>query len=115
MLWEITWCITIYLLIMVFEFLPVVAELKAFARWPQFSSLAHSLQIHRTRLPGLQQRLNALNPQSILKRGFALVRGSDGRLVKSVEQVHPGEDLQVRVSDGEFGARVREADGNPME
>jgi len=78
-------------------------------------SLAHNLQIHRTRLPGLQQRLNALNPQSILKRGFALVRGSDGRLVKSVEQVHPGEDLQVRVSDGEFGARVREADGNPME
>ena len=27
-LWEITWCITIYLMIMVFEFLPVIAELQ---------------------------------------------------------------------------------------
>ena len=56
---------------------------------------------------GLQLRF------SILERGFALVRGSEGRLVRSVEQVHPGEDLQVRVSDGEFGVRVREADRNP--
>jgi len=76
-------------------------------------SLAHILQIHKTRLAGLEQRLKTLNPQSILERGFALVRGSEGRLVRSVEQVHPGEDLQVRVSDGEFGVRVREADRNP--
>jgi len=33
-LWEITWCITIYLTIMVFEFLPVITETKFFARWP---------------------------------------------------------------------------------
>lgn len=33
-LWEITWCITIYLTIMIFEFLPVVTEAKAFERWP---------------------------------------------------------------------------------
>lgn len=78
-------------------------------------SLAHILQIHRTRLGGLEQRLNALNPQSILKRGFALVRDSDGRLVKSVAQVHPGDDLQVRVSDGEFGVRVREGGRNLVE
>jgi Ni/Fe-hydrogenase subunit HybB-like protein len=33
-LWEITWCITIYLTIMIMEFLPVVAEAKFFDRWP---------------------------------------------------------------------------------
>lgn len=33
-LWEITWCITIYLTIMVFEFLPVITEHKFFDRWP---------------------------------------------------------------------------------
>jgi molybdopterin-containing oxidoreductase family membrane subunit len=33
-LWEITWCITIYLTIMIFEFLPVVTEAKFFNRWP---------------------------------------------------------------------------------
>ncbi len=33
-LWEITWCITIYLTIMIVEFLPVITELKFFNRWP---------------------------------------------------------------------------------
>jgi menaquinone reductase, integral membrane subunit len=33
-LWEITWCITIYLTIMIFEFLPVITEAKFFTRWP---------------------------------------------------------------------------------
>jgi len=31
-LWEITWCITIYLMILMVEFLPVIAELKFFDR-----------------------------------------------------------------------------------
>lgn len=40
-LWEITWCITIYLAIMIVEFAPVIAELPLFERWPWFRSLAH--------------------------------------------------------------------------
>ena len=42
-LWEITWCITIYLIIMILEFLPVFAELKIFRPWPWFAKFAHSL------------------------------------------------------------------------
>ena len=42
-LWEITWCITIYLTILMIEFAPVVAELPAFARWPRLRRLAHGL------------------------------------------------------------------------
>lgn len=42
-LWEITWCITIYLTIMVFEFLPVVAEARFFDRWPWFRRVASLL------------------------------------------------------------------------
>ena len=42
-LWEITWCITLYLTIMILEFLPVFAELPFFARWPRFGRVAHSL------------------------------------------------------------------------
>ncbi len=45
-LWEITWCITIYLMIMVFEFLPVVTEMKAFDRWP----VLEKSQVHFTTL-----------------------------------------------------------------
>ncbi len=42
-LWEITWCITIYLTIMVMEFLPVITEHKFFDRWPWARAIAHVL------------------------------------------------------------------------
>ena len=42
-LWEITWCITIYLTIIILEFLPVFADLKYFSRWPMLSKVAHWL------------------------------------------------------------------------
>jgi molybdopterin-containing oxidoreductase family membrane subunit len=42
-LWEITWCITIYLTIMALEFFPVVTEAKFFDRMPWIRKLAHSL------------------------------------------------------------------------
>jgi menaquinone reductase, integral membrane subunit len=38
-LWEITWCITIYLIIMVVEFLPVLAEAKVFSRLPSIEKI----------------------------------------------------------------------------
>ncbi len=42
-LWEITWCITIYLTIMVLEFLPVVTEAKIFDPWPWIRDIANFL------------------------------------------------------------------------
>jgi len=42
-LWEITWCITIYLTIMVMEFLPVITENKFFDRMPWTREVAHVL------------------------------------------------------------------------
>jgi Ni/Fe-hydrogenase subunit HybB-like protein len=42
-LWEITWCITIYLTILVLEFAPMVTEAKFFDRWPWIRSIAATL------------------------------------------------------------------------
>ena len=42
-LWEITWCITIYLIIMVMEFLPVITENKFFDRMPWMRAFAQVL------------------------------------------------------------------------
>jgi exodeoxyribonuclease VII large subunit len=69
-------------------------------------ALDHHLQLSRARLAGLEQRLSALNPLSVLGRGFAVVSRSDGELVRRVSQVSDGEALDVRVSDGTFGVRV---------
>ena len=42
-LWEITWCITIYLTIMILEFFPVVVETPFFDRWPWLRVVATTL------------------------------------------------------------------------
>jgi molybdopterin-containing oxidoreductase family membrane subunit len=72
-LWEITWCITIYLAILIVEFAPVVADLPSFARFPRLRRFAHSL--HRAApflaLAGL---LISLLHQSSLGATYGILR-----------------------------------------
>jgi exodeoxyribonuclease VII large subunit len=74
------------------------------------SALTHALLLERTRLSSMKQRLEALNPEAVLRRGFSMVTGPDGKLVRSVSQVQAGDHLQVRVSDGQFGVQVEEGE-----
>jgi exodeoxyribonuclease VII large subunit len=69
-------------------------------------ALDHRLQLSGARLGGLEQRLESLNPLSVLGRGFAVVSRPDGGVVRSVNQVSAGDTLDVRVADGSFGVRV---------
>ncbi|MGE5189542.1 MAG: exodeoxyribonuclease VII large subunit, partial [Gemmatimonadota bacterium] len=55
----------------------------------------------------LAGKLSALDPTAVLSRGYAIAAHRDsGRVVRSVAEVVPGERLDVRVSDGTFGALV---------
>ncbi len=72
------------------------------------TTVRHTLQIQRSRLDAAVQRLNDLNPQTVLKRGYALVTDAEERIVRSAAQVEPGDALHVRVSDGEFGVKVKD-------
>lgn len=65
------------------------------------AALAHRIQLQSARVDGMWKRLQALNPEGILSRGYAIItRKADGVVVSKVSQVQ-GE-LNVRVSDGEF-------------
>jgi len=69
------------------------------------SALTHRIQLQASRVEGMSSRLQALNPASILSRGYAIVtRQADGRVVGRVADAQGA--LKVRVSDGEFAARV---------
>jgi len=58
-------------------------------------------------LTSLEQSLHSLSPHAVLKRGYAIVtRTSDGQLVKRADQVHPDEDVHIRVSQGAMQARI---------
>lgn len=61
----------------------------------------------RRMLTMFQGKLSALDPTSVLSRGYAIAtRRSSGAAVRSVKEAVPGELLDVRVSDGIFGAVV---------
>lgn len=68
------------------------------------SSLFHHIQLEATHVKGMGRRLEALNPLAVLRRGYAVVtRKEDGSVVSRVAQA--SEEMNVRVSDGEFEVR----------
>lgn len=68
---------------------------------------AHRLEWEAGKIDGLEKRLAALSPFGVLARGYAVVtKQSDGSLVQGIGQAVPGEKVQIRVSDGEFGAQI---------
>jgi len=54
------------------------------------------------RLERAATRLELLNPQHVLARGYALLSDDAGRTIASVNQVRPGDALRAAVSDGQL-------------
>ena len=52
-------------------------------------------------------RLRALSPMATLQRGYAIVR-TDNAIVRSPAGLTPGTPLDIRLAEGELGARVEE-------
>ena len=70
----------------------------------------HRLRMQRLSLEALQTRLLSLSPESVLKRGYAVVTSlENGEVITSPKQVEPGDALDVRVRDGEFNVVAGEA------
>jgi len=66
-----------------------------------FSALIHRIELHKSNVDGISKRLQSLNPEGVLSRGYAIItRKSDGLVVSKISQAKG--DLKVRVSDGEF-------------
>lgn len=65
-------------------------------------SLENRIKLQRAEVNALASRLRVLDPRQILERGYAIVTQAKGKVVTSVKQAQPGEELDVRVSDGQF-------------
>jgi exodeoxyribonuclease VII large subunit len=70
------------------------------------SALGYRVSLDRQRLRGLTQALNTISPLAVLQRGYAIVTGPGGALVRSTSQAHPGDRLSIRVADGSFPATI---------
>jgi exodeoxyribonuclease VII large subunit len=58
------------------------------------------------RLLGLWKRLQAASPQSVLQRGYAIVRDADGRPVLRKAELSSGQPITLEFGDGKAAARV---------
>lgn len=68
--------------------------------------LQRNVHEQRVRWRGLEARLHALSPLAVLERGYALVLDESGGLVRSADQVSPGESVTTQLADGAFTSRV---------
>jgi exodeoxyribonuclease VII large subunit len=64
-----------------------------------------TLERRRSRLDTAHARLVALGPQATLERGYAIVRSGD-QVVRSPTDVEHGQQIDVLVAEGTFGATV---------
>lgn len=71
------------------------------------TQVRYALDLKREKLRSCARQLEALNPLSILARGYSVcLHEETGQVVKSVGQVAENDDLQIRVYDGNFRGKV---------
>jgi len=59
------------------------------------------------RVQAALDRLRAMGPEETLKRGYALVQSTDGKLLRKVESARKLGDLVVRFADGKLPVHVK--------
>ena len=70
-------------------------------------ALRQRLAVVRDRLEAKAARLETLSPLNVLGRGYSLTRRHvDGAVVRSPDQVQPGERLVTRLQHGQILSRV---------
>ncbi len=91
--------------------------------------LKNAVTVQKQRLPSLQQtmthrlesamverkqnlrrlevQLRALNPLSVLNRGYSLTLTADGTVVRDIEQLKTGDALKTRLAKGSFISEVK--------
>ena len=71
--------------------------------------MQHILSLRSERLRGLALRLHSLSPSLTIARGYAIVRrDADQTVITSEQQVQPGDELTIQVTDGHIHAIVRQ-------
>ena len=70
-------------------------------------TMRRSLERGRSRVTVAEAELMAYSPLATLARGYAIVRGDDGRIIRSIQAVSVGDALSIQVTDGAFEVTVR--------
>ncbi len=67
---------------------------------------ANAIRNSQNRLASVAARLDALSPLSVLARGYSVATNTEGNAVRCVSDVKQGDEISVRVKDGNINASV---------
>ena len=70
------------------------------------SAMKNKLQQYRHRLGIYLERYQGMSPLAKLNQGYSFVADQEGRGITSVEQVKPGDRMEISVTDGVIRAEV---------
>ncbi|ADJ29279.1 exodeoxyribonuclease VII large subunit [Nitrosococcus watsonii] len=71
------------------------------------------LEKQRMQLEMAQRSLQAINPQTTLERGYAIVTGPKGIVLRKASQVQPGARIEVQLAEGHIRGEVTETLDKP--
>ena len=66
------------------------------------------------RLDGLGQLLQSLSYESVLRRGYALVRDAKGQAIISASAARTGDEVALQFHDGNRGAKIVDNGPSPQ-
>lgn len=70
-------------------------------------SFAHFLSGKKNVLNKIESNLNAYSPISVLDRGYAIVQNTDGKAIKSSDELMVGEEITTRLSSGIIDSKIK--------
>jgi exodeoxyribonuclease VII large subunit len=73
------------------------------------AAAAMRLRVARERLSPLLRTLNAVSPLATLDRGYAIVSGESGNILRDAAGIAPGTTIVARLARGRLRAKVEEA------
>ena len=77
-----------------------------------FDKIGIAVDSKKHRFAALCAKLEALDPLSVISRGYSAVFDDDKKLVRSVSQINVGEEISFMLSDGQIRAEILNIERN---
>lgn len=90
-------------------FTPIQDKINGFKKTID-GTIASLVELNQQKVDSLNKHLNAVNPLGVLNRGYSITLGAEGKAIKSIDEVKPGQKLKTYVNDGIIVSEVKESE-----
>ena len=70
-------------------------------------SMKQNLEISKNQTNSLEKILQSLNPKQVMKRGFSIVTGEKGKIIKDSKGLKPGDPVAIEFLKGSASASIK--------